>query len=211
MKKLTLILMALALVFVNAACESQAHESQTETTTTEVTEEVTTNEEALEEESEPTEAETEDDQVEGEEEIEDTGDNVVEDNQDAEPVELGTNYKYLGEYELLPGTYIIQFGPRTDDFMGLAIVKADGLTEDSKEYLNELFLDDDRETIRQEQEITYEDEEVYTLEMGEHFGQFGLVITEAGKYLIGTETSLEDNGLVITSLEGNEIQGTEIK
>ncbi len=210
MKKLLIILLSAAMIFTFTACNEETNSNAT--TVTENTAEVvqTTEEESTDttETTEPAESEEETDTTEQEAEevvVEDTGEEVVEDTPDVESIPVSTNYKWLGEYNLAPGTYVLEFGPRVSDFMSIAFMNLDEVVGDPKAYAAELFTVEDREKINLENELKLEPGKVFTLEMGEQFGQFGIVVEEAGRYGIATEEAPEDTSMALMDMSGNEV------
>lgn len=210
MKKLLIILLSAAMIFTFTACNEETNSNAT--TVTENTAEVvqTTEEESTDttETTEPAESEEETNTTEQEAEevvVEDTGEEVVEDTPDVESIPVSTNYKWLGEYNLAPGTYVLEFGPRVSDFMSIAFMNLDEVVGDPKAYAAELFTVEDREKINLENELKLEPGKVFTLEMGEQFGQFGIVVEEAGRYGIATEEAPEDTEMALMDMSGNEV------
>lgn len=215
MKKLLIILSA-AMIFTLTACNEETNSNAT--TVTENTAEVvqTTEEESTDttETTEPAESEEETNTTEQEAEevvVEDTGEEVVEDTPDVESIPVSTNYKWLGEYNLAPGTYVLEFGPRVSDFMSIAFINLDEVVGDPKAYAAELFTVEDREKINLENELKLEPGKVFTLEMGEQFGQFGIVVEEAGRYGIATEEAPEDTSMALMDMSGNEVTPTTVE
>ena len=216
MKKLLIILLSAAMIFTFTACNEETNSNAT--TVTENTAEVvqTTEEESTDttETTEPAESEEETDTTEQEAEevvVEDTGEEVVEDTPDVESIPVSTNYKWLGEYNLAPGTYVLEFGPRVSDFMSIAFMNLDEVVGDPKAYAAELFTVEDREKINLENELKLEPGKVFTLEMGEQFGQFGIVVEEAGRYGIATEEAPEDTSMALMDMSGNEVTPTTVE
>lgn len=209
MKKLLIILLSAAMIFTFTACNEETNSNAT--TVTENTAEVvqTTEEESTDttETTEPAESEDTDTTEQEAEEVvvEDTGEEVVEDTPDVESIPVSTNYKWLGEYNLAPGTYVLEFGPRVSDFMSIAFMNLDEVVGDPKAYAAELFTVEDREKINLENELKLEPGKVFTLEMGEQFGQFGIVVEEAGRYGIATEEAPEDTSMALMDMSGNEV------
>lgn len=216
MKKLLIILLSAAMIFTFTACNEETNSNAT--TVTENTAEVvqTTEEESTDttETTEPAESEEETNTTEQEAEevvVEDTGEEVVEDTPDVESIPVSTNYKWLGEYNLAPGTYVLEFGPRVSDFMSIAFINLDEVVGDPKAYAAELFTVEDREKINLENELKLEPGKVFTLEMGEQFGQFGIVVEEAGRYGIATEEAPEDTEMALMDMSGNEVTPTTVE
>ena len=216
MKKLLIILLSAAMIFTLTACNEETNSNAT--TVTENTAEVvqTTEEESTDttETTEPAESEEETNTTEQEAEevvVEDTGEEVVEDTPDVESIPVSTNYKWLGEYNLAPGTYVLEFGPRVSDFMSIAFINLDEVVGDPKAYAAELFTVEDREKINLENELKLEPGKVFTLEMGEQFGQFGIVVEEAGRYGIATEEAPEDTEMALMDMSGNEVTPTTVE
>ncbi len=216
MKKLLIILLSAAMIFTFTACNEETNSNAT--TVTENTAEVvqTTEEESTDttETTEPAESEEETNTTEQEAEevvVEDTGEEVVEDTPDVESIPVSTNYKWLGEYNLAPGTYVLEFGPRVSDFMSIAFINLDEVVGDPKAYAAELFTVEDREKINLENELKLEPGKVFTLEMGEQFGQFGIVVEEAGRYGIATEEAPEDTSMALMDMSGNEVTPTTVE
>lgn len=216
MKKLLIILLSAAMIFTFTACNEETNSNAT--TVTENTAEVvqTTEEESTDttETTEPAESEEETNTTEQEAEevvVEDTGEEVVEDTPDVESIPVSTNYKWLGEYNLAPGTYVLEFGPRVSDFMSIAFMNLDEVVGDPKAYAAELFTVEDREKINLENELKLEPGKVFTLEMGEQFGQFGIVVEEAGRYGIATEEAPEDTSMALMDMSGNEVTPTNVE
>lgn len=216
MKKLLIILLSVAMIFTFTACNEETNSNAT--TVTENTAEVvqTTEEESTDttETTEPAESEEETNTTEQEAEevvVEDTGEEVVEDTPDVESIPVSTNYKWLGEYNLAPGTYVLEFGPRVSDFMSIAFMNLDEVVGDPKAYAAELFTVEDREKINLENELKLEPGKVFTLEMGEQFGQFGIVVEEAGRYGIATEEAPEDTEMALMDMSGNEVTPTTVE
>lgn len=216
MKKLLIILLSAAMIFTFTACNEETNSNAT--TVTENTAEVvqTTEEESTDttETTEPAESEEETNTTEQEAEevvVEDTGEEVVEDTPDVESIPVSTNYKWLGEYNLAPGTYVLEFGPRVSDFMSIAFINLDEVVGDPKAYAAELFTVEDREKINLENELKLEPGKVFTLEMGEQFGQFGIVVEEAGRYGIATEEAPEDTSMALMDMSGNEVTPTIVE
>lgn len=216
MKKLLIILLSAAMIFTFTACNEETNSNAT--TVTENTAEVvqTTEEESTDttETTEPAESEEETNTTEQEAEevvVEDTGEEVVEDTPDVESIPVSTNYKWLGEYNLAPGTYVLEFGPRVSDFMSIAFMNLDEVVGDPKAYAAELFTVEDREKINLENELKLEPGKVFTLEMGEQFGQFGIVVEEAGRYGIATEEAPEDTEMALMDMSGNEVTPTTVE
>lgn len=216
MKKLLIILLSAAMIFTFTACNEETNSNAT--TVTENTAEVvqTTEEESTDttETTEPAESEEETNTTEQEAEevvVEDTGEEVVEDTPDVESIPVSTNYKWLGEYNLAPGTYVLEFGPRVSDFMSIAFMNLDEVVGDPKAYAAELFTVEDREKINLENELKLEPGKVFTLEMGEQFGQFGIVVEEAGRYGIATEEAPEDTSMALMDMSGNEVTPTTVE
>lgn len=216
MKKLLIILLSAAMIFTFTACNEETNSNAT--TVTENTAEVvqTTEEESTDttETTEPAESEEETNTTEQEAEevvVEDTGEEVVEDTPDVESIPVSTNYKWLGEYNLAPGTYVLEFGPRVSDFMSIAFMNLDEVVGDPKAYAAELFTVEDREKINLENELKLEPGKVFTLEMGEQFGQFGIVVEEAGRYGIATEEAPEDTSMALMDMSGIEVTPTTVE
>lgn len=215
MKKLLIILLSAAMIFTFTACNEETNSNAT--TVTENTAEVvqTTEEESTDttETTEPAESEDTDTTEQEAEEVvvEDTGEEVVEDTPDVESIPVSTNYKWLGEYNLAPGTYVLEFGPRVSDFMSIAFMNLDEVVGDPKAYAAELFTVEDREKINLENELKLEPGKVFTLEMGEQFGQFGIVVEEAGRYGIATEEAPEDTSMALMDMSGNEVTPTIVE
>lgn len=215
MKKLLIILLSAAMIFTFTACNEETNSNAT--TVTENTAEVvqTTEEESTDttETTEPAESEDTDTTEQEAEEVvvEDTGEEVVEDTPDVESIPVSTNYKWLGEYNLAPGTYVLEFGPRVSDFMSIAFINLDEVVGDPKAYAAELFTVEDREKINLENELKLEPGKVFTLEMGEQFGQFGIVVEEAGRYGIATEEAPEDTSMALMDMSGNEVTPTNVE
>lgn len=215
MKKLLIILLSAAMIFTFTACNEETNSNAT--TVTENTAEVvqTTEEESTDttETTEPAESEDTDTTEQEAEEVvvEDTGEEVVEDTPDVESIPVSTNYKWLGEYNLAPGTYVLEFGPRVSDFMSIAFMNLDEVVGDPKAYAAELFTVEDREKINLENELKLEPGKVFTLEMGEQFGQFGIVVEEAGRYGIATEEAPEDTEMALMDMSGNEVTPTTVE
>lgn len=217
MKKLLIILLSAAMIFTFTACNEETNSNAT--TVTENTAEVvqTTEEKSTDttETTEPAESEEETNTTEQEAEeevvVEDTGEEVVEDTPDVESIPVSTNYKWLGEYNLAPGTYVLEFGPRVSDFMSIAFINLDEVVGDPKAYAAELFTVEDREKINLENELKLEPGKVFTLEMGEQFGQFGIVVEEAGRYGIATEEAPEDTSMALMDMSGNEVTPTTVE
>lgn len=216
MKKLLIILLSVAMIFTFTACNEETNSNAT--TVTENTAEVvqTTEEDSTDttETTEPAESEEETNTTEQEAEevvVEDTGEEVVEDTPDVESIPVSTNYKWLGEYNLAPGTYVLEFGPRVSDFMSIAFINLDEVVGDPKAYAAELFTVEDREKINLENELKLEPGKVFTLEMGEQFGQFGIVVEEAGRYGIATEEAPEDTSMALMDMSGNEVTPTTVE
>lgn len=215
MKKLLIILLSAAMIFTFTACNEETNSNAT--TVTENTAEVvqTTEEESTDttETTEPAESEDTDTTEQEAEEVvvEDTGEEVVEDTPDVESIPVSTNYKWLGEYNLAPGTYVLEFGPRVSDFMSIAFMNLDEVVGDPKAYAAELFTVEDREKINLENELKLEPGKVFTLEMGEQFGQFGIVVEEAGRYGIATEEAPEDTSMALMDMSGNEVTPTTVE
>lgn len=215
MKKLLIILLSAAMIFTFTACNEETNSNAT--TVTENTAEVvqTTEEESTDttETTEPAESEDTDTTEQEAEEVvvEDTGEEVVEDTPDVESIPVSTNYKWLGEYNLAPGTYVLEFGPRVSDFMSIAFMNLDEVVGDPKAYAAELFTVEDREKINLENELKLEPGKVFTLEMGEQFGQFGIVVEEAGRYGIATEEAPEDTSMALMDMSGNEVTPTNVE
>lgn len=215
MKKLLIILLSAAMIFTFTACNEETNSNAT--TVTENTAEVvqTTEEESTDttETTEPAESEDTDTTEQEAEEVvvEDTGEEVVEDTPDVESIPVSTNYKWLGEYNLAPGTYVLEFGPRVSDFMSIAFINLDEVVGDPKAYAAELFTVEDREKINLENELKLEPGKVFTLEMGEQFGQFGIVVEEAGRYGIATEEAPEDTSMALMDMSGNEVTPTTVE
>lgn len=216
MKKLLIILLSAAMIFTFTACNEETNSNAT--TVTENTAEVvqTTEEESTDttETTEPAESEEETNTTEQEAEevvVEDTGEEVVEDTPDVESIPVSTNYKWLGEYNLAPGTYVLEFGPRVSDFMSIAFINLDEVVGDPKAYAAELFTVEDREKINLENELKLDPGKVFTLEMGEQFGQFGIVVEEAGRYGIATEEAPEDTSMALMDMSGNEVTPTTVE
>ena len=216
MKKLLIILLSAAMIFTFTACNEETNSNAT--TVTENTAEVvqTTEEKSTDttETTEPAESEEETNTTEQEAEevvVEDTGEEVVEDTPDVESIPVSTNYKWLGEYNLAPGTYVLEFGPRVSDFMSIAFMNLDEVVGDPKAYAAELFTVEDREKINLENELKLEPGKVFTLEMGEQFGQFGIVVEEAGRYGIATEEAPEDTSMALMDMSGNEVTPTTVE
>lgn len=215
MKKLLIILLSAAMIFTFTACNEETNSNAT--TVTENTAEVvqTTEEESTDttETTEPVESEDTDTTEQEAEEVvvEDTGEEVVEDTPDVESIPVSTNYKWLGEYNLAPGTYVLEFGPRVSDFMSIAFMNLDEVVGDPKAYAAELFTVEDREKINLENELKLEPGKVFTLEMGEQFGQFGIVVEEAGRYGIATEEAPEDTEMALMDMSGNEVTPTTVE
>lgn len=215
MKKLLIILLSVAMIFTFTACNEETNSNAT--TVTENTAEVvqTTEEESTDttETTEPAESEDTDTTEQEAEEVvvEDTGEEVVEDTPDVESIPVSTNYKWLGEYNLAPGTYVLEFGPRVSDFMSIAFMNLDEVVGDPKAYAAELFTVEDREKINLENELKLEPGKVFTLEMGEQFGQFGIVVEEAGRYGIATEEAPEDTEMALMDMSGNEVTPTTVE
>lgn len=215
MKKLLIILLSAAMIFTFTACNEETNSNAT-TVTENTAEVVQTTEEKSTDTTETTEpAESEDtDTTEQEAEevvVEDTGEEVVEDTPDVESIPVSTNYKWLGEYNLAPGTYVLEFGPRVSDFMSIAFMNLDEVVGDPKAYAAELFTVEDREKINLENELKLEPGKVFTLEMGEQFGQFGIVVEEAGRYGIATEEAPEDTEMALMDMSGNEVTPTTVE
>lgn len=215
MKKLLIILLSAAMIFTFTACNEETNSNAT--TVTENTAEVvqTTEEESTDttETTEPAESEDTDTTEQEAEEVvvEDTGEEVVEDTPDVESIPVSTNYKWLGEYNLAPGTYVLEFGPRVSDFMSIAFINLDEVVGDPKAYAAELFTVEDREKINLENELKLEPGKVFTLEMGEQFGQFGIVVEEAGRYGIATEEAPEDTSMALMDMSGIEVTPTTVE
>lgn len=215
MKKLLIILLSAAMIFTFTACNEETNSNAT--TVTENTAEVvqTTEEESTDttETTEPAESEDTDTTEQEAEEVvvEDTGEEVVEDTPDVESIPVSTNYKWLGEYNLAPGTYVLEFGPRVSDFMSIAFINLDEVVGDPKAYAAELFTVEDREKINLENELKLDPGKVFTLEMGEQFGQFGIVVEEAGRYGIATEEAPEDTSMALMDMSGNEVTPTTVE
>lgn len=215
MKKLLIILLSAAMIFTFTACNEETNSNAT--TVTENTAEVvqTTEEESTDttETTEPAESEDTDTTEQEAEEVvvEDTGEEVVEDTPDVESIPVSTNYKWLGEYNLAPGTYVLEFGPRVSDFMSIAFMNLDEVVGDPKAYAAELFTVEDREKINLENELKLDPGKVFTLEMGEQFGQFGIVVEEAGRYGIATEEAPEDTSMALMDMSGIEVTPTTVE
>lgn len=215
MKKLLIILLSAVMIFTFTACNEETEDTENTTEiglSEQVNEDLEKDTEELEEPVDDTDEDEkeliETEEATSSEEIQDTGDQVVPDEPDVESIPIATSYNWMGEYNLAPGTYILEFGPKVSDFMSIGFIKLDDISEDPQVYAGKLFALEDRENINLENEIAINEDKVYTLEMGDHFGQFGIVIEDAGRYAIVTENTPDETGMVLLDMNGEELTST---